>query len=797
MFGEKSFYGIPKTEPELDAQLKKAQEQIGDTHEFSLVPPAIGREQILHMPVSELRERFARRYQIYLDLLRHKNANDFVGREETIFKMRKWLTALNSLDNYIQQHEAGTDVTLRGKQIDVFHQIRDFLEGGGDGGYIKLPTGYGKTVLFVELIEALDLKTLIVVPTNILVDQTGDKIDKFAPDLDVGRIDQVAKQYGRKVTVTTYASLPVQIANSQLKPEDYECLILDESHEASSEARVATGREFKNAVKLGFSATPRSSELLPTEIYSMPLREAIQDGGLCSVSVVFARTQTDLSKVKINDDGEYSEKELERAVNIVSRNQAAAELYKQAFGGQRAVVYCVGVEHARAAAAEFNKKGIAAAAISGKTNKDEQKRILDLFHDGKIKVLCNADLLIAGFDEPRASLCINLRPTRSRVVAEQRGGRVLRLDEDDPKKHATVVEFLDDVNESVDGPVLFSSILGGAFVGLIDASAKPRTKEDDEDDGDVRTRSPMIDIPGLEVIFDAEEVMRIEKTILEKEGGKKIEIIIDLPTLQAAVRAAGVTSGPDYYKKRKQHLDWPSDPPRLHGWTNWFDFHGYKKPQIIIDLPTLQAAVRAAGVTSADDYNEKYPQYPGWPSTPARVVVGWTNWFDFLGKKTSEIIEDLEQLRVEVMSTGVKTSKDYFKKRSDHPDWPSAPYTLTGWVDWYHFFRRKRKIKDLQILRAAVRAAGIVSQTDYLEKSKQYNWIHNPYLEQGWTNWPDFLGKPALIENLSVLQNAVRNAGVVSSSDYLKKRSDHPDWPSRPYALAGWINWHDFLGKNK
>src|SRR5437868_11220543 len=44
-------------------------------------------------------------------------------------------------------------------------------------------------------------------------------------------------------------------------------------------------------------------------------------------------------------------------------------------------------------------------------------------HDALPIFLCNARVLVEGFDEPEAEVCINAAPTLSKVMAEQRGGR--------------------------------------------------------------------------------------------------------------------------------------------------------------------------------------------------------------------------------------------------------------------------------------------------------------------------------------------------------------------------------------
>ena len=233
-----------------------------------------------------------------------------------IHEMQKWLKGLNALDTYIAAHKTGETEILRERQIPIFEDLRDYIEKGGKAGYVKLPTGVGKTVLFTELIEALDFKTLIVVPTTPLVEQTEERLEEFAPDLDVGKVYGYAKEHGRQVTIITYDSFVSQVRDGKINPDDYDCLILDEAHTALSEKRIDTVQQFKNTLQLGFTATPRYSEkkkvenLLPDEIHSMTIREAVEEGLLCSFSALVARTEVDLSKVSLTSTGEYDEQQL-------------------------------------------------------------------------------------------------------------------------------------------------------------------------------------------------------------------------------------------------------------------------------------------------------------------------------------------------------------------------------------------------------------------------------------------------------------------------------------------------------
>lgn len=125
-------------------------------------------------------------------------------------------------------HDLRASEVLRPHQRSVFEDLLEFFNKGLRRGYIELPTGTGKTVLFVELSKALlggettsrKLRILVVTPTKDLVHQTLGRAGKrgygrFAPDLKVGSFfsDTPLSEKDREslashdVTVTTYLSL--------------------------------------------------------------------------------------------------------------------------------------------------------------------------------------------------------------------------------------------------------------------------------------------------------------------------------------------------------------------------------------------------------------------------------------------------------------------------------------------------------------------------------------------------------------------------------------------------------------
>lgn len=499
-----------KTQEELKEQLDEAEKTI----KTKLEPADFDKT----LSLEEVKQKYPERYSVYLRLLRTKKSGNEIDVAD-LKSMSEWISGLNNLDDYIENHKINeNERILRSKQFTIFEDIRTSLEQGRKEGYIKLPTGVGKTVLFSQVLQALKLKSLVVVPSKILVNQTGQKIEEFT-DIEFGKYYQEAKDLSKNVTITTYSSLVLATESGSLTPKDFEVLILDEAHKALGPKTMGIVDKF-DCVKLGFTATPEYSKkkhvekILENKIHDMTIVEAVREGLISRFKSVFAFTETDISNVPIAENGEYDEKILEKTINTTARNLSAVQLYKEMFPGQSAIAYCTGVRHANDLAGLLNEKEVKSAVISGKTSPQERKELLGKFKNGEIQVLCNAKLLIEGFDEPRANVAINLHPTFSMVDAEQRAGRVLRLDKDNPDKWGYIVDFID--KNSQKDAITFPEI---AMLSEAQYRVPPEFFDKETRDkiageeGVAQLPHPVIE--GLKVIVDAKEILSISKQFLE------------------------------------------------------------------------------------------------------------------------------------------------------------------------------------------------------------------------------------------------------------------------------------------
>ena len=425
---------------------------------------------------------------------------------------------------------------LYSEQHDIYNALQDFFLSDQKTGYVCVPTGAGKTVVLAHMLHQLheqqpDYRSAIVTSRQNLLDQTRQTMEDqagFAPEdigviLDKYRGEKRDEMLKRNNIILTYPMLLQLVKAGKLDPEEIDVFIFDEAHHTLGKKT----KEFVQRVKrsqsriVGFTATPHYSqdktlgELLENEIFKMGIPEALEKDLICSFSVLLAETQVDLRGVTVDSRGEYNEAQLQKAINITERNLGAVELYKKAFLGKKSIVYCAGIAHAEKVSKMFAEAGVSAAFISCKTSKKERKRILDDHRSGMLTVLCNADLLIEGYDDPEISVGINLRPTLSMLLAEQRGGRVIRRDPKNPQKHAYIVDFVD-TEDRKQASVTYAQIVenAGALAGYKRGS-NGKYSDVQERELRIKENDVIVQVNGLRVIVNAEEVMRHVRERLE------------------------------------------------------------------------------------------------------------------------------------------------------------------------------------------------------------------------------------------------------------------------------------------
>lgn len=340
--------------------------------------------------------------------------------------------------------------TFRKYQENVFDVLVDFFIKNSHTpsarGFVVMPPRSGKTLIFTELIRRLKVRSIVAVPTLTILEQNYREMVSQNLSVKLSVYAEGRRDLSGDVIFTTYQSLLRLIKNGIVTRDFVRLVICDEAHRALSLERSKIA-DHLNAVYLGFTATDKFSEekqaekVFKNELYRMPLVEAIEDGILLPLRGMIVETEIDLRQVQISRRDALDEKVAQKVLNIAARNKVARDFYLKRLKNVPAVFFCLDIKHATQMAKYLRNSGVRAEEIHSKIKVKKREEILDAFSQGKLDVLCSRDILIEGWDSGRVVAELNLRPTYSWVLAEQRACRVVTPYPG--KKTGLIVEFQD------------------------------------------------------------------------------------------------------------------------------------------------------------------------------------------------------------------------------------------------------------------------------------------------------------------------------------------------------------------
>jgi superfamily II DNA or RNA helicase/HKD family nuclease len=252
-------------------------------------------------------------------------------------------------------------------------------------------------------------------------------------------------------------------------PKDYfQIVIIDEFHHAAA----ATYRRLLTHVApqelIGLTGTPERADgenvleyfggRIATELR---LWDALDRSLLCPFQYFGIHDDVDLSRIRWKRGG-YDLSELG---NLYTGDHARVLLILNAIKDKiadpttmRALGFCVSVAHAEFMAAQFQRAGLPAFAVSASTSREERDQALRDLKTGKIKVLFAVDIFNEGVDVPEVDTVLFLRPTESATVFLQQLGRGLRRA--DKKSCLTVLDFIGQAHQRFRFDVRFRAITG-------------------------------------------------------------------------------------------------------------------------------------------------------------------------------------------------------------------------------------------------------------------------------------------------------------------------------------------------
>lgn len=321
-----------------------------------------------------------------------------------------------------------------------------------------MATGTGKTVVFSKLYEAMKSRLpgqmLVIAHTDELVRQNAEAMQIVNEKLSVGI--EMSGEYCDPLFDDIISTSVQTLGRKDTKRverfnwDKIDKVVIDEAHHGTSDGyrRIldAAGslRDDTRKLLLGVTATPNRpdgtplSDLFEKVVYFYSIRQAIKEKWLVPVRGYRTITDTSLDTVS-KSDGDFVKSELSGAVNQEKRNNQIVDVWTKLGDNRKTLVFTVDIEHAQAQAKAFKDRGVEAEAVWGEDPLRKEK--LEAFHEGKIRVLCNCNVLTEGYNEPSIACVVLARPTTSAVLFTQMVGRGTRLNEG--KTDLIVIDVVD------------------------------------------------------------------------------------------------------------------------------------------------------------------------------------------------------------------------------------------------------------------------------------------------------------------------------------------------------------------
>lgn len=344
-------------------------------------------------------------------------------------------------------------VNLRSYQIETKQKIYDAWNGGNKNVLAVLPTGSGKTITVASIIKDMGVPTCLSVHRAELVAQLSESlallgiVHRVVASESTYRlcVARHVKRFGKSFV---HQQAPVGVVSIQTLVKRFDELkqwiasiklwIGDEAHHFLGNNQFGKIPEkMPNALGLGATATPlrcdrRSLAASQGGVFHEMVEGPspawmIEQGYLSSYRYIaedpsIVMTAEDISEAT----GEFKGNAVLRKSHESKIVGDIVQTYLDNAAGLAGITFVVDIETAIATAEEFNRRGVPAAAVSGKTPDAIRCQLMDKFTERRLLQLVNVDLFDEGLDIPGVDVVSMGRPTLSLGKFRQQAGRQIR-----------------------------------------------------------------------------------------------------------------------------------------------------------------------------------------------------------------------------------------------------------------------------------------------------------------------------------------------------------------------------------
>ncbi len=342
-------------------------------------------------------------------------------------------------------------------------------------GSIVLPTGAGKTIIGLKIIEMINSPTLIVVPTLDLVKQWTQILSQSF-NIEIGNMGGGTENI-QAITVSTYDSAYIKapfIGNKFL------LIVFDEVHHLPAPSYRQIAETYIAPFRLGLTATLEREDHLDTDFpyligkttFRITANELAKNNYLANYVIERKQTfmseeenqkykenmtvyHTCLKKIGLKMNSYNSFKRLimissrnnlarralvarNKAIDIALNSRSKMDEIRKILSENKNIKTIIFTQHNKLVYDISNAFLI--PFITYKSSKEEREDVLGGFKDGRYKAIVTSKVLDEGIDVPDAQLGILVSGTGSSREFVQRLGRLLRPKNDN--QQARLIEIV-------------------------------------------------------------------------------------------------------------------------------------------------------------------------------------------------------------------------------------------------------------------------------------------------------------------------------------------------------------------
>jgi DNA repair protein RadD len=342
-------------------------------------------------------------------------------------------------------------MTLRPYQSDAVEAVYRHLREQEDNPCVVLPTASGKTYVIATICrDAVQLwngRVLILAHVRELLEQITDKLHAAAPDLPVGLYSAGLRRRDLGYAITVAGIQSVYERAPEIGPVDL--VIVDEAHlippdgEGMYRTFLADMKQINPLARvIGLTATPfrmksgticSPDNVLNDICFEVSVRELIVQGYLCALRTKAGSQHPQYDQLHVRG-GEYVAGEVEELMddeNLVL--SACREIVQHTQDRRSVLIFASGVAHGQHIAEVIQTRHqVECGFVCAETLPSQRDELIHRFRNGRLRYLCNVNVLTTGFDAPNIDCVAMVRPTLSPGLYYQMVGRGFRLHPEKP-----------------------------------------------------------------------------------------------------------------------------------------------------------------------------------------------------------------------------------------------------------------------------------------------------------------------------------------------------------------------------